>query len=266
MPEYYLLKMNNKRQIIFVLLWGMSLLPANNSLASDRITLSAGADYSTGKYGSSDETKIWYLPLSVKFEQTDIVYKLTVPYLQITGPGNIIGSEANPAPGNNNGTATESGQGDIIAALSYSLTPYRPEHLFIEIGGKIKIPTADEEKRLGTGEYDYSLQLDSFFSVGKSSIFATLGYKIYGDPEGVDYRNIYYYSLGGSHRITPRFSSGLVYDFKQAATSSGVDQQELTFFASSRLDNKKKILFYLVKGLSDGSPDWGIGINLGYVI
>ena len=257
--------MHNKFLHIYIMLLAAAIV-SSPCIAADRTTLSMGADYSTGDYGSETDTRIWYLPVSIKLEQTAFIYKLTIPYLQITGPGNIVGADANPGGGSGQEVTTESGPGDIIAAISYSLFPYQPGELFVELTGKVKFPTADETKLLGTGEYDYSLQTDLFYTSGMVGIFGTLGYKIYGDPPGINYQNIYYYSLGVNYRHKRQFSSGLIYDVKEAATTSGTDQQELTPFISIKLDSKKKMLFYLVKGLSDGSPDWGIGLNFGYIL
>ncbi|MDH5446556.1 MAG: transporter [Gammaproteobacteria bacterium] len=234
-------------------------------LAEYQTSVSTGVDYSTGDYGDSSDTEIWYFPLSVKLDTLDFVYKVTVPHIQITGPGTVVGPNATPADGDNQ-TTTESGMGDVIAAISYALFPYQPDEVFIELTGKVKFPTADENKRLGTGEYDYSFQVDGFYSAGMFGIFTTLGYKIYGDPPGIDYKNGSYYSLGGSYSLTHRFSLGLAYDFKEAATQRSEDQKELTAFASKKLSNKFKILGYLVKGLSDGSPDWGLGFNISYIL
>lgn len=258
--------MNFKTLLTNQIIWLLFLLPISPSLAADRLTLSAGTDYSTGKYGSSTSTDIWYLPISIKLESSDLVYKLTVPYLQITGPGNVIGVDANPGAGNHSEISSESGLGDIIAAISYSLTPYQPERLFLEITGKVKFPTADENKMLGTGEYDYSMQADGLYSSGKASTFVTLGYKILGDPPGTDYQNVIYSSLGGMYTFSRHFSTGLVYDSKQASTTNGIEQEELTVFINTRLADNRKMLFYAVKGLSDGSPDWGVGINFSYIL
>ncbi len=234
--------------------------------ANDRVTLSTGVDYSKGAYGATSDTKIWYIPFSVKLEKPKIVYKLTVPFIQITGPGYVTGADAVPSGTGGTGQTTESGMGDIIASASYALVPYLPERPAIDITAKIKFPTADESRGLGTGETDYYLQADGLYGSGKLTTFSTLGYKIYGDPPGVNYKNVFYFSLGGSFSFTNKFSGGFIYDFRQAATASGADVKEVLGFASKKLDKNKKMLVYLVKGLSDGSPDWAIGINFGYVL
>lgn len=237
-----------------------------SSYANDRITLSTGVDYSKGDYGEPSDTEIWYIPFSVKLEKQDMIYKLTVPFIQITGPGYVTGSDAVPRGPGGSSRTTESGMGDIIATASYALIPYRIKRSTVDITAKIKFPTADESRGLGTGELDYYLQADGMYSSDNLTTFGTFGYKIYGDPPGMDYKNVFYFSLGGSYYFTKKLSGGFIYDFRQAATTSGAEVKEMTAFANTKLDKKKKLLVYLVKGISEGSPDWGIGVTLGYIL
>src|SRR4051812_435575 len=55
-------------------------------------TLSVGADYTTGKYGASDSTDILYIPFTGKYEVGPWTAKLVVPWIRITGPGNVVGA------------------------------------------------------------------------------------------------------------------------------------------------------------------------------
>ena len=52
----------------------------------------AGADYLTGKYGGTLATDVTYLPLTLRYDAWPLNLKLTVPYLRITGPGNVVGA------------------------------------------------------------------------------------------------------------------------------------------------------------------------------
>ena len=57
-------------------------------------------------------------------------------------------------------------------------------------------------------------------------------------------------------------SVGAMYDFRQAATEDSDDRSEVTGFVAFPTGDSSKLQFYAVKGLSDGSPDWGVGLNL----
>ncbi|ARO88794.1 hypothetical protein EBAPG3_014020 [Nitrosospira lacus] len=63
----------------------------HSAIAADGFTISAGTDFSTGKYGGTASTDIWYVPFVGRYDRGPASFRLTVPYLNITGPGNILG-------------------------------------------------------------------------------------------------------------------------------------------------------------------------------
>ena len=89
-----------------------------------------------------------------------------------------------------------------------------------------------------------------------------MGNKILGDPPGTDFRNVFYGSIGFSHKLDAARTAGLAYDAQQSALSGASGQSELTLFLSHKLDKKTKLTGYVLKGLADGSPDWGLGFAL----
>jgi hypothetical protein len=127
----------------------------------------------------------------------------------------------------------------------------------------VKAPTADEDKGLGTGETDYAAQVDLARVLGKTTLFGTLGQKFFGDPEGLDFRDPVYASVGVSQKLTES-SIGVAYDWREKATASGDAISEATLFYVLKLSPVWKTQIYLVKGFSDASPDWGAGIVQSY--
>lgn len=262
-----LLSRHNVNSIInSPLLCAALLLISMPLFAIDKITLSTGMDYSSGDYAATSSTEIWYIPFSIKFEQSKLVYRLTIPYIRITGPGNVTGVEAAPTGASNNSRTSESGIGDIIAGVSYNLLPYQAKQVLLDVTAKIKIPVADESRGLGSGELDFYIQADAFYHLNQINYFATIGYKIYGDPPGINYRDSIYLSVGSSYSFIKKLSAGIIYDFREAAFAGNSNPSELTFFASKRLSAKKSLLAYIVKGLSKGSPEWGIGISFSHAL
>jgi hypothetical protein len=79
---------------------------------------------------------------------------------------------------------------------------------------------------------------------------------------GVDYDNVFFGSVGVSHRLDATRAAGVELYMEQA-TLPGVDgQSELTLFLSSKLEAKTRLTGYLIAGFADGSPDWGLGVTL----
>ena len=243
-------------------------LTSQSAVAEDQgvFTVTSGIDYSSGKYGTSDRTEITNVPVIGKYEIDRLTLKLTVPYVTITGPGNVspgIGKfkKSQPVPSR----TTESGLGDIVAGVTYNLYDGSATAPAVDITGKIKFGTADENKGLGTGENDYSTQVDFYKAFGNFTALAGLGYRVYGDTNEAPLKNVFYGSVGGTYKLAPSSSVGIVYDYRPSITRSGSAQSEATAFINYKLNPNWKAQGYLVKGFADGSPDYGIGALVSYV-
>lgn len=228
-------------------------------------SLTTGVDYSSGKYGSNVKTNITSVPVIAKYEVDRWVLKLTVPYVTITGPGNV-----SPGVGQFKDTTatrrtTESGLGDIVAGVAYNLYGGNDSVPVIDLTGKIKFGTADKDKGLGTGENDYSAQVDIYKSFGNFTALGTVGYRVYGDTSAAPLDNVFFGSAGGTYKVASNISAGLIYDYRPAITSNGSEVSEMTAFVNHKISNNWKAQGYLVKGFSDGSPDYGVGALVSYV-
>jgi hypothetical protein len=229
-------------------------------------TLSAGVDYTTGKYGATDSTDILYVPFTGKYEIGPWTTKLVVPWIHITGPANVVGAPGDTVviTGGNAGRRTESGLGDVVASSFYNVLNERNSPFGLDLGGKIKFGTADEKRGLGTGKNDYSVQADLFKPIGALTPFGSIGYRWYGDPAGVNFKNVVYWSAGASYKMSQPTTVGAAYDFRPAIVDNGNHVSEATFFVSQKLSQDWKVQIYGVKGFSTGSPEWGAGAVLAY--
>jgi hypothetical protein len=233
---------------------------------AEGLTLGAGAEYSSGKYGGTEKTEIWYVPFTAKYETGPWALRLAVPYIRITGPGNVVGAGADRVVLPNVSTArrTDSGLGDVVGSAFYNLLNDKSSGLGMDIGAKVKLPTADKDKGLGTGKADYSLQADFFKPIDALTLFGSVGHRWYGDPAGVDLKNVFYGSVGGSYRMSGDTSVGLAYDYRPRIVSGGGEVSEATAFVSQRISSNTKLQFYGVAGFGKASPDFGIGAVLNY--
>jgi hypothetical protein len=242
----------------------LGILSSASAATAGEASVSLGAEYTSGDYGTSTKTKMWYFPVTLKYETDRDMLALTVPYVSVEGTGNVVAAgEAHGLRRTTTSTVsrTESGLGDIVLAAAHNIAQ-TATNWRVDLGGKIKFGTADENKNLGTGEDDVAVQLDLEKSHDRNSIFGSAGYKVLGDPPGTDYRNVFYGSLGISHKLDGARAAGLELFAQQAALSGTDGQSELTLFLSNKLDNKTRLTGYLLKGFSDGSPDWGFGVAL----
>ena len=286
-------------------------LSLGTSGACAQLSAGAGAEFTTGKYGGTESTEQLYIPFAAKLQAGAWTLKLTVPYLLVSGPANVIGGGEDRIPvggtgsggsgsgsggsgsgsggsgsggsgsgGSGSGSSgsgsgasgsggsfgsdaatkrTTSGLGDIVASASYSLLREDPSAVGLDLGGRVKFGTADETERLGTGENDFSVQADFYKPLGQATAFATLGYRWYGDPPGIELRDVPYFVLGASYRLDGDTAIGFAYDYRPHIVEGGSPISEATLFWSKRFAREWKLQLYALVGFSDGSPDAGVG-------
>ncbi len=246
---------------LFLFLW----LPAVQSETYNpaEIKIITGLDISTGDYGESTSTDIFYLPLTVKYSVFPWRYKVTLPFLSIHGPGTLVGGidGVEVTHSDNAEVTTNSGPGDVQLSVSWALDSLWNSLPYIDLVGKIKLPTADESAGLGTGETDYQMQIDIAHVYEKFTPLATLGYKIPGDTKTTDYRNQFLASVGFDYKLNETKNSGLLFDFRQASTDGTVNKNELLGYINWKINKKFSVNTYLIAGFGDASPDIGGGIQ-----
>lgn len=224
--------------------------------AASTSSLSTGFDYSTGKYGGTTSTSILYVPVTGKVEYDDFFLKLTVPYISVSSAGTVVIRGVGPVrTATGARTTTQSGLGDVIASAGYYL--YEDDNLLLDVAGNIKFGTADANKNLGSGENDYFAQLDGFYTLRKTTLFATAGYKVVGAPAGVAVNNIAFGTLGVSQKTGEKTSAGVMLDMAQGSSELSPGIRELSFFVSNKISKTLKVQANLLKGFSDSSPDYG---------
>lgn len=240
----------------------MIMVSAQAVAGDSGFSLTTGMDYSSGKYGGTQSTDILYIPLTGRYETGRWVLQLTVPYVSITGPGNVtqggivLGSAKTAR-------TTEAGLGDVVAGATYNVYGETgPDPLLIDLTGKVKFGTADEKKGLGTGSNDYSTQVDMYKTMGLFTALGTVGYKVMGNAPGLKLDNVFYGSLGGVYKISQQTSGGLILDLRQKVTPTGASQRDVTAFISHKINQDWKTQLYAVDGFSNASPDWGAGAML----
>ena len=226
------------------------------------LRFSTGVEYSTGKYGGTDDIEEIYVPFTFRAGFERIGFRLTAPWLSVTAPEDTVVTDpgAEPLPGSG-ATVSESGLGDIVGALTlYDLYVSDNADFVIDVTAKVKFATADEVKGLGTGENDYTLQFDAYRFFDRFSLQGSAGYRLRGDPPGIDLNDVFLASLGGAYLATADTLIGMYFDYRESTISGTDDIQELSGFASFRLGRAWRMELYAFTGLTDSSTDFGGGI------
>lgn len=252
-------------------------LPAVN--AAGKLQTSIGIDYSTGDYGESVDTDMVYAPLTLKYSEFPWSFKATLPYLSISGPASAIGGSEGiefippesdfdfdfPFPGLNIPDDTTedkrvtSGLGDLLLSAGWALDTLWDSMPFVDLTGKIKLPTADESKGLGSGELDLQLQLDFAYVLGPVTPLFTLGYKWPG-YEGFGNQRLV--SAGFDLQTAEQHRLGLLFDYRDPATDTSSPRREWMIYHNFKISTRYSLMSYWVSGQSDNSPDQGMGFQL----
>lgn len=235
-----------------------------------RLTASTGIDFSSGDYGGPVRSDILSVPFGLKLEVDPFILRVSVPYLLIDGPVAFVGDSPEPTDPTSDFVRSVSNRGsigDVVVAASYVFLPTSSALPVVELTGKVKFGTASTRKSLGTGETDYTLELDVSKSFGALTPFAGFGYKFVGDIQGLEpFRDKWFASGGASFRVASWLNVGTAYDWRQSSVRGRRDSHELVPFGTIKLGRHVRLDPYAVVGLSQNAPDWGAGLQLRFIL
>lgn len=246
---------------------------------SGTFNLGTGFDFSSGTYGTSTTTDITSIPVYGLYETGPWTLKLTVPYIRVSGNANVIpgiGPVNNTNPYRRGGyysqnnvaiaptSTTAQGLGDIVAAATYNAYNDTASGLGVDLTGRIKFGTADANEGLGTGENDYSTEVDVYKSFGKLTAFGGIGYNVLGSSQYIQLNNVFNSVLGASYTMDEQNSASLSYDAEQKIAASGYPEKEVIGNLVHKINKNWTAQAYVLGGFAYGSPDWGIGASAAY--
>jgi len=235
-------------------LWLTGTLLAISMPLFAQTTVSLNVDYAEGKYGESEKSSAWTIPLIIKHQIGDFSIKLNMPYVRATGTAAAGGDRFAPT------RQVQEGFGDVVVTTMYELLGEHDSGLMLDIGAKAKFATADKKYDLiTTGKNDYSLLADFSQPIGALTGLLTIGKTKKGDPDGIDYRDPWFSTVGLVYKASEHSNVGVLYDYRQKLTAHGSPVSEATVFFEQKFSNQYRLQAYLVGGFSDASPDVGVG-------
>jgi len=283
------------------LLWGAAEVRGEESAGAADFSAEIGVAIGRfeGDYGLDEDTTVdivsgelrWFLPRGE--------IQVSVPYVSLDGPGDIrlVGGQpvpgfqfprlpvtppiGGPGGGPDEGGETvveprrESGLGDITVQGEYYLLSGTVQRPWVIGLARVKLPTGDDARGLGTGKTDFELGLGLAQSLGQASLLADAGYTWVGgsgdsgDGNGeAQLRNVVRLGAGFSVPFgAAQQHNALVYFENRTNAIRGLeDQRSLSAGLGTRVgaDRRIRLSATAYLGLSDTVEDWGLFLRAGY--
>lgn len=224
--------------------------------AEIKLSLALGAFLNNGDYGTQQdlpETRMRFAPITLKAQQGNWTARAQTSWIQINGPGNL-GEGISRATDQQ----SESGLGDTLLGLDWR---HLQGHWLLEPGIRIKLPTADEDKGLGTGSRDHSAQLGITGLFDQWRPFGLIGYKWRGHSDLIELENGRFGNLGVDYALAKTFSAGIGYDWRQASVAWRPPGREGFAYGNWAISKQWKLMLYAAKGFSASSADKTLGLQ-----
>jgi len=268
------------------LLLGLLFFLATSALCAPNpaLTVSLGFDFASGNYGTSQTSDSYSIPLIIGYNPSErLDFSLEIPYLYQSGgstvslggmrfpmqtsgsSGGTSGSGMGGIGGMGGGSTTTSGTnsqtglGDITLTAGYMLRPESATAPMLRPIVYIKAPTADENKGLGTGAFDFGGGLSVGKVFGHWSAYAETLYVAPGSTSAYKPDNYWTYQGTVSYQLTRRLNTGLAVSGATAAFAGNSAALEVRLRSGYRLSERGSVGVYLGQGLSDSSPDYTAG-------
>lgn len=229
--------------------------------------LKVGTLYDRGDFGTPVTTQVFFVPVTVRYVTPRFDVGVTPSFARIDTPGGVRLIDGVPVPTREGEGVRQrlSGAGDTLVkgrlflvedkgpdSLAPALTPFL----------KIKLPTGDSRKNLGTGETDVGFGVEADKQLGRYLLFGDLGYTRVGKVAGLDLQNRPELSFGIGKKISPDVTVIGLLDWRRALVRRTPDPTELVGILTYKPSHVVSVSPNLSVGLTKGSPAVGLGIEL----
>ncbi|MET0262029.1 MAG: transporter, partial [Rariglobus sp.] len=224
--------------------------------------IDASATYSRGEYGLTEDTEVYVGLLNIVYETKSWRFQTGVPVLHIEGPATIVGGGAGVAT--QPADSSETGLGDVTVSGTYKFGPLTRAAIDTDFTAQVKLPTANEDRGLGTGKVDTYLQFDARKTFGRVTPFATLGYRFLGSDSTYPLKDGIFASLGVAAPVTTSTTAGVAVSWREKIVDDQDDSVDAMLFAQTVLTEHWRVLAYGLAGFTESAPDFGFGAGVTY--
>jgi hypothetical protein len=235
-----------KSFLIFSLLLFFILVYSSAGAREGRYYLDMNTGFKTGDFGTATRSNLFYFSPGIGYISQLYDLSMSGSFLVLRNSGGQPGTEA--------------GTGDVVIRGGGLLSGDSDR---ISIYGSLaaKLPLADENKGLGTGQADYGAFAEISKEADKNRFSLRTGYIKTGDPQGIDYNDIYLYGVGVS-RIFGKTDLEVSLDGRRAIIPGVKNPIELNLSLFRVLNKNYSLKYSNFIGLNNGGP--GFGLSLGF--
>ncbi|MFA5937722.1 MAG: hypothetical protein WC809_00075 [Sinimarinibacterium sp.] len=225
-------------------LLALAVAPFGQVRANGNAFVELSGGFKSGDFGTAVRSDLRYVAPAVGYLAPGYDFSATVPYLRLnTDSGGT--------------SATESGIGDIVARAGKVLAPDAFDELSLYGSVAVKLPTADEDKGLGTGETDLGAFLAARWPLGNLRLNLQGGYIKSGLGHSEGLRDVFLYSAGLSGATT-RAHWYVSLDGRTALVQGARAPLEISGGSLYALGGRYFLKGSAFAGLNEGGPAFGV--------
>ncbi len=238
---------------------------------SYRMLVSAGVGRFTGDYGQAEETTLDVLSLNTRWYFNRAEIQISLPYLSIDGAADVTWVDGQPIAVGGDSVSDdqrkESGLGDVVLRGEYYLRTGTSTSPWIIGLIRLKLPTGNEARGLGSGATDVETGIGLIQRHGPINWLADVGYTFVGSPAALDAKNELRLGAGASMPFgkDERSNSYVYLENRTNRFSGSADRRSIAVGVSTSLTKARRLrlsasMFF---GLSDSAEDVGLYLTFG---
>lgn len=229
-----------------------------------------GLEYQEGDYFTGERVEILSFQNVARLRIGRTVFSASLPWRRIEAPGNFVGGGGLLGlpvivdPNLPVARSVRRGVGDLRLGIAHSLP--RLAGFEIALSGQVKLPTASVRRGIGTGEVDLGVGAEFSRRLGPVTPFVSVDYTIPGDPETYALRDGLSARGGVALQFARTMRARVSYGYAQSLSPLVPDEEQLSTGLDAALSPRISLGLYGNAGLSNGAPDLGAGLSLGFRI
>jgi len=254
---------------LLIIIW-LAFSPLGWGQEREHFQIITGFSYLEGDFGTGTNSQTIYMPFTFRYLGERFDLGLTIPFVYQDSSAAISIIDGRPIrirddPISNVIDLFAPGVGDLALKGRIYLFDDPGTDSFLPAitpTARVKFPTADASEGLGTGEYDFGLGLELDKQVKNFFLFANFGYTFIGNPPGANLRDQIAAGTGIGYQILQSLSASVAYAWSRSLVSGTDDPMDIITNVSWRITRTFTWTPFVSFGLTDGSPDFGVGFTI----